>query len=50
MVIQLTTQHFPIFQRDLIYAGVTRGKRLVVVLGQRRALPTAARGKQTRRW
>ncbi len=50
MVIPLTTQHFPIFQRDLVYAGVTRGKQLVVLVGQRRALAMAVRGQQTRRW
>ena len=50
MVIPLTTQHFPIFQRDLIYAGVTRSKRLVALVGQRRALAMAVRGQQTRRW
>ncbi len=50
VVIPLTTLHFPIFQRDLVSAGVTRGKRLVVLVGQRRALAMAARGQQTRRW
>ena len=47
VVIPLTTQHFPIFQRNLVYAGVTRSKRLV---DQRRALAMAVRGQQTRRW
>ena len=50
MVIPLTTQLFPIFQRDLIYAGVTRSKRLVVLVDQRRALAMAVRGQQTCRW
>ncbi len=50
VVIPLTTQHFPIFQRDLVYAGVTRSKRPVVLVGQRRALAMAVRGQQTRRW
>ncbi len=49
VVIPLTTQHFPIFQRDLVYAGVTRGKQLVVLVGQRRALAMAVRGQQMRR-
>ena len=47
VVIPLTTQLFPIFQRNLVYAGVTRSKRLV---DQRRALAMAVRGQQTRRW
>ena len=36
-------------QRNLVYTGVTRGKRLVVLVGQRRALAIAVRGQQTRR-
>jgi exodeoxyribonuclease V alpha subunit len=50
VVIPLTTQHFPIFQSNLVYAGVTRSKRLVVLVGQRRALAMRVRGQQTRRW
>ena len=38
MVIPLTTQHYPMLQRNLVYTGVTRGKRLVVLVGQRKAL------------
>jgi exodeoxyribonuclease V alpha subunit len=36
-------------QRNLIYTGVTRGKRLVVLVGQRQALAIAIKGAQTRR-
>jgi exodeoxyribonuclease V alpha subunit len=36
-------------QRNLVYTGVTRGKRLVVLVGQKRALAIAVRGQQTRR-
>ena len=50
VVIPLTTQHFPSFQRDLVYTGVTRGKRLVVLVSQRRALAMAVLSQQTRRW
>jgi exodeoxyribonuclease V alpha subunit len=36
---------------NLIYTGVTRGKRLVVLIGQRKALAIAVRGKRVeRRW
>jgi len=35
--------------RNLLYTGVTRGKRLVVLVRQRRALGIAVRGEQTRR-
>jgi exodeoxyribonuclease V alpha subunit len=38
-------------QRNLVYTGVTRGKRLVVIVGQKRALAMAVRGgQQKRRW
>ncbi len=51
VVIPLTTQHYPMLQRNLVYTGVTRGKRLVVLVGQRQALAIAVKGGQTRqRW
>ena len=49
VVIPLSTQHYPMLQRNLVYTGVTRGKRLVVLLGQRKALAIAVKGAQTRR-
>lgn len=36
-------------QRNLVYTAVTRGKRLVVLVGQKKALSIAVRGQQTRR-
>jgi exodeoxyribonuclease V alpha subunit len=51
VVIPLTTQHYPMLKRNLVYTGVTRGKRLVVVVGQAKALAKAVRGgDQGRRW
>jgi exodeoxyribonuclease V alpha subunit len=51
VVIPLTTQHYPMLQRNLVYTGVTRGKRLVVLVGQRKALAIAIKGARTRnRW
>src|SRR4051794_39942417 len=51
VVIPLTTQHFPMLKRKLVYTGVTRGKRLVVIVGQKRALAMAVRGGDAgRRW
>jgi ATP-dependent exoDNAse (exonuclease V) alpha subunit len=49
VVIPLTTQHYPMLQRNLVYTGVTRGKRLVVVVGQRKALAIAVKGARARR-
>lgn len=38
-------------ERNLIYNGITPGKRLVVLVGQKRALVMAVKGKQAqRRW
>jgi exodeoxyribonuclease V alpha subunit len=51
VVIPLTTQHYPMLQRNLLYTGVTRGKRLVVLVGQRKALAIAVKGSRAgRRW
>ncbi len=41
VVIPLHTQHFLMLQRNLLYTGLTRGKRLVVVVGNRKALEMA---------
>ena len=41
MVIPLVTQHYMMLARNLLYTGVTRGKRLVVLVGQRKALAIA---------
>ena len=49
VVIPVTTQHYPMLQRHLLYTAVTRGRRLVVLVGQSKALGIAVRGTQTRR-
>jgi exodeoxyribonuclease V alpha subunit len=49
VVIPVVTQHYPMLQRNLLYTGVTRGKRLVVLVGQRRAIAIAVRGAAARR-
>ena len=38
MVIPVMTQHYAMLQRNLLYTGVTRGKRLVVLVGQKKAV------------
>jgi exodeoxyribonuclease V alpha subunit len=47
VVIPLATQHYLLLQRNLIYTGVTRGKALVVLVGQPKALGLAVRNHQT---
>jgi exodeoxyribonuclease V alpha subunit len=49
VVVPLTTQHYPMLRRNLLYTAVTRGRRLVVLVGQRRALALAVRDRQGRR-
>ncbi|GJE62771.1 ATP-dependent RecD-like DNA helicase [Methylobacterium trifolii] len=49
VVIPIVTQHFNMLARNLLYTGVTRGKQLVVLIGQRKAIGMAVRGGSTRR-
>ncbi|MCX5882144.1 MAG: AAA family ATPase, partial [Deltaproteobacteria bacterium] len=41
VVIPLMLQHHPLLQRNLLYTAITRGKKLVVIVGTRHALDTA---------
>jgi exodeoxyribonuclease V alpha subunit len=50
VVIPLSTQHYAMLARNLLYTGLTRGKRLVVMVGQRKALAIAVRNQAGRRW
>ena len=47
VVIPLHTQHFVMLQRNLLYTGVTRGKKLVVLVGSRKALWIATQKHET---
>jgi len=51
VVIPIHTQHYPMLKRNLLYTAITRGRRLVVLIGQRRALGIAVRSHEAeRRW
>ncbi len=51
VVITLATQHYTMLARNLVYTAVTRGKRLVVIVGQRRAMAIAmGSGGGRKRW
>lgn len=51
VVIPVLTQHYAMLQRNLLYTGVTRGKRLVVLVGQTRALSIGVKNASGRaRW
>jgi exodeoxyribonuclease V alpha subunit len=49
VVIPIMTQHYTMLQRNLLYTGVTRGKRLVVLVGQKKAVANAVRSVSGRR-
>jgi exodeoxyribonuclease V alpha subunit len=48
VVLPLATQHYMMLQRSLLYTAVTRGRRLVVVVGSRRAVGMAVRNATAR--
>ena len=48
VVVPLMTQHFPLLQRNLLYTAITRGKRLVVLIGNRRAVNIALKNDKPR--
>ena len=48
VVIPIHTQHYVLLQRNLIYTAVTRGRRLVVLVGSRKALAIAVHNNKTR--
>jgi exodeoxyribonuclease V alpha subunit len=43
------TQHYAMLQRNLIYTGITRGKKLVVIVGQAKAVAIAVKNVSGRR-
>jgi len=48
VIIPLLTQHFKMLYRNLIYTGLTRARKLVVIVGSRRALAMAIHQQDTR--
>lgn len=49
VVIPIATQQYLLLQRNLVYTALTRGKKLVVLVGQRRALEMAIRNNRNAR-
>jgi exodeoxyribonuclease V alpha subunit len=49
VIIPVLPQHCPILQRNLLYTGVTRVKRFVVLVGQKKAVAIAVRNVAGRR-
>ncbi len=49
VIVPLHNQHFLLLQRNLLYTAVTRGRKLVVVVGSRQALRLAVERQNTAR-
>jgi exodeoxyribonuclease V alpha subunit len=49
VVIPLVTQHYMMLQRSLLYTAVTRGKKLVVIVGSKRAVARAVNNADAQR-
>ena len=49
VVVPLVTQHFALLQRNLLYTAITRGKRVVVLIGSRKAVRIALNNDKPRR-
>ena len=49
VVIPVLTQHYAMLQRNLLYTGITRGKQLVVLVGQKKAAAIAVKNVSGRR-
>lgn len=49
VIMPIHTQHFVMLQRNLLYTGITRGKRLVIVVGTKKALAMAVKNVDSRR-
>jgi exodeoxyribonuclease V alpha subunit len=49
VVLPLLTQHYLMLQRNLLYTAITRGRRLVVVVGSKKALAIAVKNDKTQK-
>jgi exodeoxyribonuclease V alpha subunit len=51
VIIPIMTQHYTMLQKNLIYTAITRGKKLVILVGQKKAVAIAVKNnKATKRW
>jgi exodeoxyribonuclease V alpha subunit len=49
VIIPLATQHYLLLQRNLVYTAITRGRKLVILIGQKKALSLAVGNNKTER-
>ena len=45
IVIPMMMQHYMMLRRNLLYTGITRGKNMVVLVGQKKAIGMAVKGR-----
>jgi exodeoxyribonuclease V alpha subunit len=51
VVMPVLTQHYMLLQRNLLYTGITRGKKLVILVGTKKAIAIAIKNnKQQKRY
>ena len=48
-MLALDDSHFMLLERQLVYTGVTRAKKLLIIVGSKRALSLAAKRAQTKK-
>jgi exodeoxyribonuclease V alpha subunit len=49
VVMPIHTQHYMLLQRNLLYTAITRGKRLVIIIGTKKAMAIAIRNNKTQK-
>jgi len=47
VIIPILIQHYILLQRNLIYTGITRGRRLVILIGTKKALAIGVKNNKT---
>ena len=46
VIMPIHTCHYPLLQRNLLYTGMTRGRKLVIIIGTKKALAIAIRNNR----
>ena len=49
VIVPLMTQHYVLLQRNLLYTAITRGKRLVILIGTKKAMTIALKNDTPRK-
>ena len=48
LILPLTTHHYMMLQRNLLYTALTRGKQLVILIGMEKAVAMAVKNEEAR--